>query len=359
MIASKILLNMNRPMESKENLDMIPTSLQAHAEVLGLRTQTAVTAKECGNAKLKEGNVDDAIRFYTCAIDCEPKNHLLFSNRSAAYQTKKQWREALSDAQKCVQLCSTFAKGYIHLGRSQVQLKYYDEALSTVANAVKTLEPAELAKIQQQLNEITESANSCRSSGPQARNASSSVSSAARAEMLKERGNGCYKDGEYQDAIRYYSQAIAASPSSGSYYGNRAAAWVMLKEFKRAVQDCSDGIDLERTLGEADKLRIRKATALAGMGKVDAAMNFLEEVLLISDRKDTSNVSGIEKLLKQLQQAKENVALGNISLEKREFSRAKRLFQIAQATLVCIYIYAFLQINISHCNSIQLFPRPL
>jgi tetratricopeptide (TPR) repeat protein len=253
---------MNKPLESKENLDLIPTSLQTHAEVVSLRTQTSASAKECGNVKLKEGNIDDAIRLYSCAIDCDPTNHLLFSNRSAAFQSKKQWREASADAQKCVQLCSTFAKGYVHLGRSQVQLKHYDEALSTVAAAVKTLDQSELANVQLQLNEITTSANSARSSGPQARSTSSSISSGARAEALKDRGNDCYKDGEYQDAIRFYSQAIAASPSSGSYYGNRAAAWVMLKEFKRAIQDCSDGIDLERALGEADKLRVRKATAM-------------------------------------------------------------------------------------------------
>ena len=67
------------------------------------------------------------------------------------------------------------------------------------------------------------------------------ASNAQRAEALKERGNVCYRNEEYQDAVRMYSQAIAAYPSNGVYYGNRAAAWMMLKEFKRAVADCAEG----------------------------------------------------------------------------------------------------------------------
>lgn len=74
------------------------------------------------------------------------------------------------------------------------------------------------------------------------------------------------------------------------------------------------------------------------MGKVDTAIIFLEEALLVSERKDTSNVPAIEKLLKQLGQAKENVVLGNASLSKGEFSRAKRLFQMAQSTLVSMLL---------------------
>ena len=47
---------------------------------------------------------------------------------------------------------------------------------------------------------------------------------------------------------------------TGSYYGNRAATWIMLKEFQRAVDDCVTGLKLEKTIGELDKLRQRYAS---------------------------------------------------------------------------------------------------
>jgi tetratricopeptide (TPR) repeat protein len=112
-------------------------------------------------------------------------------------------------------------------------------------------------------------------------------SAAERAESFKKRGNDLYKSGEYQDAIRLYSQAIAALPTEGSYYGNRAACWVMLKEFKRAADDCTDGLRHEKRVGELDKLRQRHANAFAQMGKLDSAIAMLEEIV----KSETSGVA--------------------------------------------------------------------
>ena len=45
----------------------------------------AAQAKERGNKAFGDGNFREAIRQYTEAIKYEPKNHVFFSNRSAAY----------------------------------------------------------------------------------------------------------------------------------------------------------------------------------------------------------------------------------------------------------------------------------
>ena len=135
---------------------------------------------------------------------------------------------------------------------------------------------------------------------------------------------------EYQDAIRCYTQAISLCPSLGAYYGNRAAAWVMLKEYRRGVQDCAEGVTHEKTVGQFDKLRQRQANALAGMGQRDKAIAFLEEVLLL-EREETAHVPQLEAQLAKLRAADSCIVTANDSLKKKEFSRAKRLFQNAQA----------------------------
>ena len=86
-------------------------------------------------------------------------------------------------------------------------------------------------------------------------------------------------------------------------------------------------------MGECDKVRVREASALAGMGKVDAAINKLEEAILIENREDTSGLPEIERLLGQLKQGQLNMTLAQASLEKNEFSRAKRLFQQCQVKM--------------------------
>ncbi|KAL4563899.1 hypothetical protein LXL04_027947 [Taraxacum kok-saghyz] len=59
-------------------------------------------AKAKGNAAFSVGNYTEPIRHFTDAINLAPTNHVLYSNRSAAYTSLNQYSEALTDAQKTV-----------------------------------------------------------------------------------------------------------------------------------------------------------------------------------------------------------------------------------------------------------------
>ena len=47
---------------------------------------------------------------YTEAIELDPANHLLYSNRSAAYASLKKYKEALGDAEKTIELKPDWGK---------------------------------------------------------------------------------------------------------------------------------------------------------------------------------------------------------------------------------------------------------
>lgn len=49
---------------------------------------------------------------FTKAIELEGSNHILYSNRSAAYASKKDWENALKDAEKTTQLKPDWGKGW-------------------------------------------------------------------------------------------------------------------------------------------------------------------------------------------------------------------------------------------------------
>jgi stress-induced-phosphoprotein 1 len=49
---------------------------------------------------------------FTEAIAIQPENHILYSNRSAAYASKKEWDNALADADKTTQIKPDWAKGW-------------------------------------------------------------------------------------------------------------------------------------------------------------------------------------------------------------------------------------------------------
>ena len=49
---------------------------------------------------------------FSQAIDIEPENHVLYSNRSGAWASKKDFDKALEDASKTTELKPEWAKGW-------------------------------------------------------------------------------------------------------------------------------------------------------------------------------------------------------------------------------------------------------
>lgn len=87
--------------------------------------------KEKGNAALQEGKFDEAIKYYTDAIALDSNNHVLYSNRSAAYAKAEKYQQALEDAEKTVSLKPDWGKGYSRKGSALAYLGRYDESIKT------------------------------------------------------------------------------------------------------------------------------------------------------------------------------------------------------------------------------------
>lgn len=68
--------------------------------------------KNKGNKAFQAKSYDEAIDLFTQAIQLEPTNHVLWSNRSAARAGKKEWSEALVDAEEV----SAFLSYIFHIG---------------------------------------------------------------------------------------------------------------------------------------------------------------------------------------------------------------------------------------------------
>jgi stress-induced-phosphoprotein 1 len=113
--------------------------------------------KAKGNEAFSAKNYEEAIDAFTNAIQFDGNNHVLYSNRSAAYASLNKYTEAKEDAEKCVAINGAWAKGYIRLGAALHGLKEYDAAEQAYEKGLE-IEP-ENASLQAGLQSLRDDIN--------------------------------------------------------------------------------------------------------------------------------------------------------------------------------------------------------
>lgn len=81
---------------------------------------------------------------FSQAIELEPTNHVLYSNRSGAYASKKDFAKALEDANKTTEIKPDWAKGWgrkgsaLH-GKGSLGTYFHWSSLSLITLLTKVL----------------------------------------------------------------------------------------------------------------------------------------------------------------------------------------------------------------------------
>ncbi|KAH6575146.1 hypothetical protein BASA60_005167 [Batrachochytrium salamandrivorans] len=116
--------------------------------------------KAQGNKAFSSGEFESAIKLFSQAIDLDPSNHVLYSNRSAAYASLHNYTDAVTDANKTIELRPDWVKGYSRKGAALHGLGQLDDAVSVYQEGLK-IEP-ENALLKRGLSDVesTQAANS-------------------------------------------------------------------------------------------------------------------------------------------------------------------------------------------------------
>ena len=94
--------------------------------------------KVLGNQALETNKFEEAVNDYTEAIKIDPKNHILFSNRSVAYAKLGKYRESLEDAQHAIDILkSDRVEAYSRKGHTLELMKNLTEAIEAYEEALK------------------------------------------------------------------------------------------------------------------------------------------------------------------------------------------------------------------------------
>ena len=104
----------------------------------------AEKAKAEGNEAFQNKEYDLAIAAFSRAIESDPTNHVLYSNRSGAHAAKGEYKEALLDANKCINLNDGWAKGHSRRGAAYFGLKNWPQAQAAYERGLE-LDPSSKA----------------------------------------------------------------------------------------------------------------------------------------------------------------------------------------------------------------------
>ncbi|XP_067830990.1 serine/threonine-protein phosphatase 5 [Heptranchias perlo] len=107
----------------------------------GEKQDQAEGLKAKANQYFKDKDYDNAIKYYTLAIELNSQNAIYYGNRSLAYLRTECYGYALSDATKAVELDKKYIKGYYRratanmaLGKFKAALKDYDAVVKVKPN---------------------------------------------------------------------------------------------------------------------------------------------------------------------------------------------------------------------------------
>ncbi|KAF5222988.1 putative TPR-repeat-containing chaperone protein DNAJ [Trypanosoma cruzi] len=102
--------------------------------------------REEGNKAFKAGSFDTAILRYTQAIEVNPKEPALFSNRSAAHFKKGDFEAAAQDAEAAITVDKTFSKAYSRLHNAYCNLGRFQEVAQRLNEGVEALKSSGASK---------------------------------------------------------------------------------------------------------------------------------------------------------------------------------------------------------------------
>lgn len=97
-----------------------------------------------------------------------------------------------------------------------------------------------------------------------------------QAENKKKEGNGFYSQKNYNSALKLYTEAIELCPTCAAYYSNRAATYMMLYQYEKALADARQAIQIDPAFAKA---HLREAKCHLAMGELASAVRCYQKVL--------------------------------------------------------------------------------
>jgi len=245
--------------------------------------QRADAFKDRGNKAYGAGRYQEAIDAYTQAIGIDNRNHVYFSNRSAAYLAMGKNNEALADAEQCHRLNPAWPKGFFRVGAALRALGRLSEAEAIIREGLGR--DPENQDLKHTLDEIS------REREEKEKFTGADGKPLSGAALEKARGNEHFKNGRIEQAVECYQRGITMStdPAERSVlYSNMAACWSQQQNWQLMLEAASNAIKEDP---KNVKALMRRGLAYEGLEKYKLAMADMKAVLELDPQARTASAA--------------------------------------------------------------------
>ena len=240
----------------------------------------------------KNNNFNKAKQFLHKAIEIQPKNVSAFNNLATAYKALGNLKEAINYYNKVIEIDSNHVKAHYNLGTTFYQLKELKKAKSSFQKAVEinnnfALAFFGLANVHVDLKEF-ENAVSCYQ----------------KAITINPEFHGAHNNlgltfrelNDLKNAISCYEKVIGMKPDHVGAHHNLALAYKEMGEFKKAIKSHQTAIKYEP----------------------ENSLHYFYLSELKKDLLDSQTKNKIEKIIKNDESTKNNIAYANYLLSRYE-----------------------------------------
>jgi len=195
--------------------------------------------KKQGNLRYKKKQLDEALEFYTKALEVDGKRVEVYNNIAAVYFEKKEYETCVEKCRKGIEVgrevfadFKLIAKAFARIGNAMMKLARYGEAVQAFEDS---LTEDRVYDVEQKLKEAKK----------QKRIADEKAYVNPELGMqAKEEANALFKAGNFAAAMEKYNEAVKRDPTNHIHYSNRAACYTKLGEFPLGIADCDKAIEL-------------------------------------------------------------------------------------------------------------------
>jgi stress-induced-phosphoprotein 1 len=215
--------------KTKESTKVPPEPMEV--EVDDDSKKKALEEKEKGNASYKKKDFTAAHEHYDRAIQLDPENITILTNKAAVYFEQGNYEDCLKICEDAVEKgreiradYKLIAKAFARMGNVYFKqrmwadaIKYYDKSLAE-------------HRTQDVISKKTEAQKNLKEEEQKA------YVDVDKSLEEKQRGNDLYQQGKFGDAIQCYTEAIKRNPEDARIFSNRAACYHKLAEWHLAIK---------------------------------------------------------------------------------------------------------------------------